>query len=84
MFNQNDLRMAKAQQERLVAEATKRDGRGRRSEGFAGLVRRLGVFLAGGRRRAEKRTAVGLRYVDDSQMFTRLRNGTGGCYDQLK
>lgn len=58
MFNQGDYRMAKAQQEQLVAQAIKRDGRGERSEGLASLVRRLGVLLAGGRRRGEKRTAV--------------------------
>ena len=40
MFNQGDYRMAKAQQERLLAQAEKQDGR-QRSNPFISLIRRL-------------------------------------------
>lgn len=41
MFNQGDLRMAKAQQERLLAQARKQDGRAQRPNFLAALIRRL-------------------------------------------
>lgn len=41
MFNQCDYRMAKAQQERLLVQAEKQDGRARRPNRFVALMRRL-------------------------------------------
>ncbi|MDX1688953.1 MAG: hypothetical protein R3248_13310 [Candidatus Promineifilaceae bacterium] len=41
MFNQDNYRMAKAQQERLLAQAEKQDGRRRRSNLLLALIRRL-------------------------------------------
>ncbi len=41
MFNQGDYRAAKAQQERLLAEAEKQGGRAQRSNPLVALVRRL-------------------------------------------
>lgn len=41
MFNQGDYRMAKAQQERLLAQAEKQDGRAQRPNIIVAFVRRL-------------------------------------------
>lgn len=41
MFNQGDYRMAKAQQERLRAQAEKQDGRARQPNIIVAFVRRL-------------------------------------------
>lgn len=41
MFNHNDYRMAKAQQERLLAQAETPGGRAQRPNPFVALLRRL-------------------------------------------
>lgn len=41
MFNQGDFRMAKAQQERLLAQAETPGGRAQRPNPFVALMRRL-------------------------------------------
>ena len=41
MFNQSDYGMAKAQQERLVAQAEKQDGRAQQPNLLVAFVRRL-------------------------------------------
>ena len=41
MFNHNDYRMAKAQQERLLAQAQGQDGRAQRPNPLVALMRRL-------------------------------------------
>lgn len=51
MFNQGDFRMAKAQQERLLADAEKQDARAQRSNPFVALLRKLAA-------RGEKKAAV--------------------------
>ncbi len=51
MFNQNDYRMAKVQQERLLADAEKQDGRAQRSNFFVALLRKLAA-------RGEKKAQV--------------------------
>ena len=41
MFNQNDYRMVKARQERLLDDSEKQDGRARRANVFVALLRKL-------------------------------------------